>query len=169
MQVRSIQRQVSDKSKICMKLRAFWSVEGIELPNLKSTWTFEKKRKITSSCEYWKQTSSNKQRWKKKIRKKCLRRTRKLLGNKLCCRNLIKGIEIYEINFVEWAREELIKMTRKLMTMHKVLHARYNITRLYVSRKEEERGLCRNGDSVDALIWWFEKTIMKNKEEVPVV
>ena len=39
--------------------------------------------------------------------------------------------------------------TRKLMTMHKWLHPRDVIDRLYVSKKEEGRGLVTTEDSVD--------------------
>ena len=65
---------------------------------------------------------------KDKIKKECLRRTRKLLGTKLCSRNLIKGINTWPVllvrysgPFKKWTREEFEQMnqrTRKLMTMH---------------------------------------------------
>ena len=42
--------------------------------------------------------------------------------------------------------------TGKLMTMHKVLHPRDDVDRLYVSRKEGGRGLAIIEDSVDASI-----------------
>ena len=42
--------------------------------------------------------------------------------------------------------------TRKLMTMHKALHPRDDVDRLYVSRKEGGRGLASIEDSVDASI-----------------
>ena len=42
--------------------------------------------------------------------------------------------------------------TRKLMTMHKALHPRVDVERLYVSRKEVGRGLASIKDSVDASI-----------------
>ena len=42
--------------------------------------------------------------------------------------------------------------TRKLMTMHKALHPRDDIDRLYVSRNEEGRGLASIEDSVDASV-----------------
>ena len=74
------------------------------------------------------------------IRKEYLRRTRKLLKTKLSSRNLIKGINCwavplvrYSAPFVKWTRDELKQMdqrTRKLMTMHKVLHPRDNVDRL---------------------------------------
>ena len=38
------------------------------------------------------------------------------------------------------------------MTMHKVLHPRDDVARLYVSRKERGRGFANIKDSVDASI-----------------
>ena len=43
--------------------------------------------------------------------------------------------------------------TRKIITMHKALHPRDDTDKLYVSRKEEGRGLTSIEDSVDASIW----------------
>ena len=40
--------------------------------------------------------------------------------------------------------------TRKLMTMHKALHLRDDVDRVYVSRKEGGRRLACIEDSVDA-------------------
>ena len=53
--------------------------------------------------------------------------------------------------------------TRKLMTMHKVLHPRDDVDRLYVSRKEGGRGLARIEDTVDASIQWLEDFIEKHE------
>ena len=99
---------------------------------------------------------------KEKIRKEYLRRTRKLLETKLNSRNLIKGINTWAVRlvrysgpFLKWTREELRQMDqriRKLMTMHKALHPRDDVDRLYVSRKEGGRGLASIEDSVDASI-----------------
>ena len=44
------------------------------------------------------------------------------------------------------------RRTRKLMTIHKALHSRADVVRLYVSRKEVGRGLTIIEDSVDASI-----------------
>ena len=99
---------------------------------------------------------------KEKIKKEYLKRNRKVLETKLCSRNLIKGINTWAValvrysgSFVKLTREELEQMdqrTRKLMTMHKALHPRDNVDRLYVSRKERGRGLTSIEDSVDASI-----------------
>ena len=53
--------------------------------------------------------------------------------------------------------------TRKLMTMHKVLHARGDVDRLYVSRKEEGGGLASIEDSVDASIQRLKDYIQKHE------
>ena len=78
---------------------------------------------------------------KEKTKKEYLRRTRKLLETKLYSRILIKVVHLtrYSGHFLKWSREELKQMcqrTRKLMTMYKALHPRYDVDRLYVSRKE---------------------------------
>ena len=108
---------------------------------------------------------------KNKIQKAYLRRTRKLLETELFSRNLIKRINTWGVflvrysgPFLEWTREELKQMdqrTRKLMTPHKALRSRDDVDRLYVSRKEEGRGLASIEDSVDALIQRLEDNIQK--------
>ena len=47
--------------------------------------------------------------------------------------------------------------------MHKALHPRDNVERLYVSRKEERRGIANIEDSVDALIQRLEDYIEKKR------
>ena len=99
---------------------------------------------------------------KDKILKEYLRRTRKLLETKLSSRNLIKGIDTWAVPivrysgpFLKWTRDELKQMdkrTRKLITMHKALHPRDGVDRLYVSRKEGGRGLASIEDSIDTSI-----------------
>ena len=49
------------------------------------------------------------------------------------------------------------------MTMHKALHPRYDVDRLYVSRKEGGRGLASVEDSVDASIQRLEDYIQKHE------
>ena len=107
------------------------------------------------------------------IRKEYLRRTRKLLETKLSSRNVIKGINTWAVPlvrysepFLKWTRAELKQMdqrTRKLMTMHKTLHPRDDVDRLYVSRKEGGRGLASIEDTLDASIQRFEDYIEKHK------
>ena len=110
---------------------------------------------------------------KEKIQKEYLSRTRKLLETKLNSRNLIKGINTWAVPlvrysgpFLKWTRDELKQMdqrTRKLMTMHKALHPRDDVDRLYVSRKEGGRGLASIEDSVDALIQRLKDYIQKHE------
>ena len=102
--------------------------------------------------------------------KEYLRKTRKLLETKLYRRNLIKGINTRAIRYsgplLKRTREELKQMdqrTRKLMTMHRALHPRNKVDRLYVSRKEGERGLASIEDSIDASIQRFEDYIGKHE------
>ena len=110
---------------------------------------------------------------KEKIQKEFLRRTRKLLEPKLNSINLIKGINTWAVPlvrysglFLMWTRDELKQMdlrTRKLMTMHKALHPRDDVDRLYVSRKEGGRGLASIEDSVDASIKRLKDYIQKHE------
>ena len=88
---------------------------------------------------------------KEKIKKEYIRRTRKLLETKLCSRNLINGINTWAVSLVRYfgpflkcTREELKQMdqrTRKLLTLHKALHPKDDVDRLYVSKKEGGRRL----------------------------
>ena len=110
---------------------------------------------------------------KNKIQKEYLRRTRKLLETKLSSRNLIKRINTwaalfvrYSGPFLKWTRDELRQMdqrTRKLMTMHKALHSRDDVDRLYVPRKEGGRELASIEDSVDSSIQRLEDNIEKHE------
>ena len=84
-----------------------------------------------------------------KIQKEYLRRTRKLLVINTWAVPLVR----YSGPFLKLTRDELKQMdqrTRKLMTMHKALHPRDDVDRLYVPRKERGRGLASIEDSVDA-------------------
>ena len=108
---------------------------------------------------------------KNKIQKEYLR-TRKLLETKLSGRNLIKRINTWAVPlgrysgpFLKRTRDELKQMdqrTRKLTTIHKALHTRDDVDRLYVSRKEGGRGLVSIEDSVDASIQRLEDYIQKH-------
>ena len=53
--------------------------------------------------------------------------------------------------------------TRKLMTMHKALHPRDDVDRLYVSRKQGGSGLASFEDTVDASIQQLEEYIEKHE------
>ena len=49
------------------------------------------------------------------------------------------------------------------MAMHKALHPRDDVDRLYISRKEGGRGLARIEDNIDALIRRLEDYIEKHE------
>ena len=150
-----------------MKSGKWHMTDGMELPN-------QDKIRTLGENETYKylgilEADSIKQvEMKDKIKKEYLRRIRKLLETKITCRNLIKGINTWAVPrvgysgpFLKWSRDELKQMdqrTRKLMTKHKALHPRDDIGRLYVSRKEEGRGLAGIEDSVDASIQWSKTT-----------
>ena len=55
------------------------------------------------------------------------------------------------------------QITRKLMTMHKALHAKDDVERLYVPREEGGRGLASIEDSVDTSIQRLEDYIEKHE------
>ena len=68
--------------------------------------------------------------------------------------------------FLKWTRDELIQTdqrTRKLMSMHKALHPRYDVDRLYVPRNEWGRGLANIEDSVYTSIQRLEDYIEKHE------
>ena len=110
---------------------------------------------------------------KNKIQKEYLRRTRKLLDTKPNRRNLIKGINTWAVilgrysgPFLKWTRDELRQMdkrTRRLMTMHKALHPRDDVDRLYVPRKEAGMWLPSIEDSIDTSIQRLEDYIQKHE------
>ena len=110
---------------------------------------------------------------KDKMRKEYLGRTRKLLEIKLSSRNLIKGINTWAVPlfrysgpFLERTRDELKQInqrTKKIITMHKALHPRDDVDRLYVSRTEGGRWFARIEDSVDASIQRLEDYLEKHE------
>ena len=144
--------------------------DGMELPN-------KDKIKMLSENETYKylgilETDTIKKvEMKEKIQKEYLRRTRKLLETKVNGRNLIKGINTWAVPlvrysgpFLKWTRDEPKQMdqgTRKLMTMHKALHPRDDVDRLYVSRKGGGRGFASVEESVDASIERLKDYIQK--------
>ena len=144
--------------------------DGMELPNQDRIRIRKWNLQILRHLGGWHhQTSANERHDPKKY----LRRTRKLLETKLSSRNLIKGINTWAVPrvrysgaFLKWTRVELKQMdqrTRKLMTMHKALHPRDDVDRLYVSRKEGGRGLASIEDTADASIQRLEDYIEKHQ------
>ena len=100
---------------------------------------------------------------KEKVGKEYKHRIRKILETKLSGENVIKGINTWAISslsysaaFLDWTKEELQQLdrrARKLLTMHKGLHPKSNVDRLYISRKEGGlRGLLNVEDTVYLLL-----------------
>ena len=144
---------------LAMKSSKRHLTDGIELPN---------QDKIRTLAEN--ETNTIKQvEMKDKIQKEYLRRTKKLHETKLSCRNLIEGINTWAVPLVRYSgpflkmtRDELRQTdqrTRKLMTMHKALHPRNDVDRLYVPKKEGGRRLASIKDSVDTSIQRLEDYI----------
>ena len=71
--------------------------------------------------------------------------------------------------FLKWTKDELKQMdqrTKKLMTMHKALHPRDDVDRLYIQGKEWGRGLANIEDSVDTWIQRLEDYTEKYEQEL---
>ena len=157
---------------LVMKSGKRYMTDGMELPNHDKIRTLEENE--TSKYLGILEADTIKQlEMKDTIQKESLRRTRKLLETKLFGRNLIKGSNTlavplvrYSGPFLKWTRDELKQMdqrTRKLMSMHKALHPRDDVDRLYVSRKQGGRGLGSIEDTVDASIQRLEDYIEKHE------
>ena len=88
---------------------------------------------------------------KEKIRKEYNRRVRLILRTELNGRNKIEAINSlavpvvqYSFGIIDWKLSELKKIdtkTRKLLNMHKMLHPKADVERLYIPRKDGGRGL----------------------------
>ena len=153
-----------------MKSRKWHMTERTELPNQEKIRTLREKETYKYlgilEADTIKQVEI-----KEKIKKEYLRGTRKLLETKLYCRNLTKGINIWAVTlvrysepFMKWTWEELKEInqrTRKLISIHKALHPRDDVDWLYVSRKEEGRGLTSIDGTVDTPIQRLEDYIEK--------
>ena len=146
--------------------------DGIELPNQDKIRTLAE-NEIYKYLEIFEADTIKQVEMKNKIRKEYLRWTRKLLKTKLNNRKLLKVINTwpvllvrYSVPFLKWTREELRQMvqrTRKLLTIHKALHPRDDVDRLYVPRKDRGRRLASIEDSVDASIQRLEDYIEKHE------
>ena len=144
--------------------------DGMELPNKDKIKTFAE-NETYKYLRILEADTIKQAEMKEKIQKEYPRRTRKLLETKLNCRNLIKGINTWAVPlvrysgpFLKWTQEEQMdQRTRKLMAMHKALHPRDDVDRLYVSRKEGGKGHASIEDSVDTSIHRLENYIQKHE------
>ena len=157
---------------LVMKSSKWHMTDGVELPN------HDKIRKFGEEETYkylgiLEANTIKQVEMKDRIRKEYLRRTRKLLETKLSNRNLIKGMNTWAVPLVRYSgpflkytrdeRKQMDQRTRKLMTMHKALHPRDDVDRLYVPRKEGGSGLASIEDSLGASIQRLEDYIEKHE------
>ena len=85
------------------------------------------------------------------VLKEYIRMLRKVLKSKLDGGNLVRGVNTWAVSllrysaaFVSWRKSELQaidKKTRKLFTIYGALHPKLGVGRLYIPRKEGERGV----------------------------
>ena len=115
--------------------------EGVQQPNQVIRTLRENDLQILGDIRSWcYQTTGNGEKMK------YLRIVRKLFETKLYNRNLVKGINTWSVHLVRYLQpilkstrkepKQMDQRTRKLMTMRKVLYARNDVDRLYVSRRE---------------------------------
>ena len=93
------------------------------------------------------------QQMKERLKQEYSRRLRMILKSELNARNKITAIRTlavpvlrYSFGIINWRLEKIKKKkidrkTRKMLTMYKMHHPKADIDRLYVQRKEGERGL----------------------------
>ena len=141
---------------------------GIELPDHQHIGEIEEKGFKYLGILQLDQTLRTKM--KGKITSEYIRRDKKLCRSKLNGEKLIDGINTwavvvvrYSAGIVDWTMEEVANMdrrTRKILAMNGGLHTRNNVARLYLPRKEGERGLIGIEDCVRR----ESKSLMATKE-----
>ena len=92
------------------------------------------------------------EKMKLNVLKEYIRRIRNVLKTKLNGGNLVRGVNTlavslsrYSAAFISWRKSELQvidRKNRKLFTMYGALHIKSDVERLYIPRKEGERGGC---------------------------
>ena len=92
------------------------------------------------------------EKMKLNVLKEYIRRIRNVLKTKLNGGNLVRGVNTlavslsrYSAAFISWRKSELQvidRKNRKLFTMYGALHIKSDVDRLYIPRKEGERGGC---------------------------
>ena len=111
---------------------------------------------------------------KEKVSGENKQRMRKVLETKLNGHNIIKAIYTWSVSvvrysapFLDWRKEKIQgfdRRTRKLMTMHKALHPKINVDRLYISRNEGDRGVLSVEDTIEASKIELEIYVQESKE-----
>ena len=88
---------------------------------------------------------------REKVRKECFHRVRSILRSELNARNridvinsLVLPVVTYSFTIINWSLTKIKKIDskiRKLLTMHRMYHPKSDVHRLYLPRKEGDRGL----------------------------
>ena len=96
---------------------------------------------------------------KEKVQKEYYKRVRAVLKSKMNGGNVINAINIWAVatvrygaGIINWNMGELDKIdrqTRKLLNMHRGLHPRSSVDRLYIPRAQGGRGLLSVKDCVE--------------------
>nr|XP_054752859.1 serine/threonine-protein phosphatase 6 regulatory ankyrin repeat subunit B-like [Lytechinus pictus] len=99
---------------------------------------------------------------KKKIEAEYIRIIRKVLKSKLNAGNMVKAVNTWAVALVRYAAgtvernklelEHLDRKTKKLLTMHGMLHPKSDVDRLYLSREKGGRGLAGIEETTDKVI-----------------
>ena len=105
-----------------------------------------------------------------------IRRLRKVLKSKLNGGNLVCGVNAWVVSllrysaaFVSWRKSELQAIdpkTRKLFTIYEELHPKSDVERLYIPRKEGERGLISIEDCTELAIRGLEVYVHGSEERL---
>ena len=113
---------------------------------------------------------------KEKLRSEFFRRVKLLAQSKLCCGNTIKGINscvvsviYYTAGIIDWTAKELKTIdirTRKVMTMAGMFHLKGDVDRLYLMRKDGERGMISVEDCMRTEEKNWARYIMRSKERL---
>ena len=117
-----------------------------------------------------------KKRREDEVSKEYIRRLRKVLKSKLNGGNLVCGVNTravsllrYSAAFASWRKSELQaidRKTRKLFTIYGALRPKSDVDRLYISRKEGERGLISIKDCVELAIRGLEVYVHESEERL---
>ena len=107
---------------------------------------------------------------KEKVRKEYLRRTRRRLKTSSAVEissNTWVVLIRYSGSFLKWTRKELQQRDQRTRKpMHKALHSRVDIDKIYVSRKDGRKGLVNIEDNMDASIRPLDDYIKKSNERL---
>ena len=113
---------------------------------------------------------------KLKVSKEYFRRLKEVLKSKLNGGNLVQGVNTWAVSilrysaaFISWRKRELQtidRKTRKLFTIDGGLHAKSDVDRLCIPRKDGGRGLIAIEDCVELAVRGLEVYVHGNEERL---